>query len=147
MTSLSCKGNRVAESEPREATIEIGYPGSAISVNHYMGRRKDGGTYVKPAARAWMDELGWCVKQLHLEDWSLPLHIRCSGRFKDGRSTPDLSNLSKCTCDAIEDMTGINDQNYRWHDGDISYCENGDTPLLWITISESKIASAENRPG
>ena len=122
----------------QSVTIEIQYPGSVISVNHYQGRRKDGGTYVKPRAKEWMEELGWCIKQLHLEEWNLPLHIRCSGRFQDRRSIPDLSNLSKCTCDAIEEITGINDQNYRWHDGDITLCQNDEKPVLWITITGSE---------
>ena len=119
----------------RSMTVAMPYPGAVISVNHYLGRRKNSyGTYVKSEAKAWADELGWKIKTAHLEEWSLPLTVRCDGRFKDLRSTPDLSNLSKVTLDAIEECTGINDQNYRWQDGDITCGE----PTLWITITEGK---------
>jgi len=118
----------------KEATIEIRYPGNVISVNHYTGRTRQGGVYVKKDARLWMIELGWLIKAYHIEDWKLPLQVTCSGRFKDKRSQPDLSNLSKCTLDAIEETTGINDVNFRWHDGKVSYGE----PTLWVRIEEGK---------
>ena len=92
--------------------IRMPYPGAAISVNHYTGRRKDGGVYVKPEAKQWMDALGWLIKTQHIEDWKIPLHVTISGVFKDLRSCPDIHNLVKVTCDAIEEVTGINDQNY-----------------------------------
>jgi len=115
----------------REATIEIEYPGAVISVNHYKYR---GGIYTRKEAQAWMDELGWLVKGLHLEEWYLPLHVTCSGRFKDKRSQPDLSNLSKVILDAIEETTGMNDRDMRWHDGKVEY---GEPPMLWLNFSES----------
>ena len=118
-------------SEPREAVIEISYPGSIISVNHYKFK---GGIYTKPEAKAWQEELGWAVKGLHLEDWKLPLKVTCSGRFKDKANQPDLSNLSKCTLDALEETTGINDRDMRWIDGTVEY---GEPPVLWITIEEA----------
>jgi len=117
-----------------EVTIIMPYIGKVLSVNHYRGRRRDGGEYVKSETRDWMEELGWKIKMYHIEDWSLPLHVTCSGVFKDKRSTPDLSNLSKVILDAIEETTGINDVNYRWHDGTISYGE----PELVIEIKEEK---------
>ncbi len=114
----------------REATIEISYPGSIISVNHYKWK---GGIYTKPEAKAWMEELGWIVKGLDLNEWRLPLHITCSGRFKDKRTTPDLSNLSKCTLDAIQEVCDVNDRDMRWHDGTVEY---GEPAVLWLTIKE-----------
>lgn len=120
-------------SKERQAVIEMDYPGSVISVNHYKGWADDGNTFTRKEAKDWMEELGWTIKPLHLERWRLPLTIRCSGTFKDKRSTPDLSNLSKCTLDAIEDATGINDRGMRWQDGDITY---GDKPVLTIEITE-----------
>ena len=120
----------------RYEIIRIDYPGDCISVNHYLGKRKDGGYYVKPEAEDWMEELGWLVKRLHLEDWALPLEITCSGTFKDMRSCPDLSNLSKCTLDAIEEASGINDKNFRWHDGK-PYISDKEKPYLLITITET----------
>jgi len=118
----------------KKETIKIDYPGGVISVNHWKGRRRDGGTYTKQAALDWMNELGWLIKYMHIEDWSLPLSIKCSGYFKDERSAPDLSNLSKCTLDAIAAVTGHNDKDFRWHDGvrDVGY----GNPYLLITISE-----------
>ena len=114
--------------------IKIYYPGSFISVNHYLGRRKDGGYYVKPECRAWKEELQWLLKLCHLEDYKLPLEVTCSGYFGHWGVAPDLSNLSKVVLDAIEELTGINDKDMRWHDGErlAGYKE----PYLLITISE-----------
>lgn len=113
----------------KSITVEIYYPGNVISVNHY---KYYGGLYTKPGAKMFKDELGWLIKTSHIEDWQLPLKVHCDGRFKDKRSQPDLSNLSKVILDAIEETTGVNDKNYRWQDGEVSYGE----PTLWITIEE-----------
>ena len=119
----------------RSVTVTIGYPGGVISSNHYLGRRRDGGTYVKPQAKRFMEDLGWLLKTSHIEDWNMPISVTCSGRFKDKNNTPDLSNLSKCILDGIEELTGINDQNYRWHDGDITWSKD-EEPELTITVEE-----------
>ena len=116
----------------KEETIEISYPGSVITSNHYKYR---GGIYTKPEAKAFMVELGWTIKELHLDDWRLPLHVTCSGRFKD-RRVPDLSNLSKVILDAIQEAGGVNDKYMRWHDGDVTY---GEPPVLWISITEGEL--------
>ncbi len=118
-----------------EITVKMPYPGDVISVNHYRGRTKDGRDYVKADAQAWMDMLGWLIKQHHIEDWKLPLHITCYGTFKDNRSAPDLSNLSKCVLDAIEEVSGVNDKDMRWHDGE-RVINGTDKPELIITIRE-----------
>ena len=115
----------------RSVTIELAYPGSVISVNHYKHR---GGFYTKPEARTFMEELGWKVKAYHIEDWKRPLQVTCSGVFKDKRSQPDLSNLSKVILDAIQEATGVNDRDMRWHDGQVLY---GSKPVLMITIEEN----------
>jgi Holliday junction resolvase RusA-like endonuclease len=117
----------------RSITMEIAYPGACISVNHYRGRAQDGGEYVRPEARAWQEELMWALKPYHLEDWRLPLSVTCDGVFLDKRHQPDLSNLSKCTLDAIEEVTGVNDQNMRWRDGQVTYSKK---PVLIITVEE-----------
>lgn len=123
----------------RSFSFRIGYPGCVVSVNHYRGRRRDGGEFVKPEAREWMTEIGWLIKTQHIEDWRLPLHVTCSGTFQDRRSAPDLSNLSKCLLDALQEVSGVNDRDMRWHDGtraiDISQ-----EPSLKITIEESSPA-------
>ncbi len=110
--------------------IEMGYPGSVISVNHYKH-----GYYTKLETKTWMDELGWKVKSAHLEDWRLPLSIRCDGRFKDRANQPDLSNLSKVILDALQEASGVNDRDMRWQDGDVSY---GEPPTLTITITAGR---------
>ena len=106
-----------------------------LSVNHYLGRRKGGGYYVKQEVKDWKEEFGWKIKQYHgtkpIEDWKLPLTVKCSGTFKDKRSQPDLHNLSKVILDAIEETTGINDRDMRWRDGNVYY---GKEPRLYITI-------------
>jgi Holliday junction resolvase RusA-like endonuclease len=122
--------------ERRAVTIGIPYPGAVISVNHYRGRSKDGGEYVKAEAKAWMDALGWLLKSYHVEDWRLPLHVTCSGMFQDAAHAPDLSNLSKCTLDAIEEVTGVNDRNFRWHDGSLIY-KKDERPEIIIEIKEA----------
>ena len=123
--------------ERHSVTISIHYSGKCISVNHYLGRTYDGREYVRAEARNWMDMLGWEIKLAHVEDWRLPLSVTCSGRFKDQRSAPDLSNLSKCVLDAIEAVTGINDRDMRWRDGERTIDNNSD-PELTITIEEAR---------
>ena len=124
-----------------EIIVKMPYLGDVISVNHYRGRTRDGREYIKADAQAWMDMLGWLLKQYHIEDWKLPLHVTCSGVFRDNRSAPDLSNLSKCCLDAIEEVSGVNDRDMRWHDGDRRI--NGtDSPELTITIKELECGTA-----
>lgn len=119
----------------RQDIIKIMYPGSCISVNHYLGKRKDGGYYVKPDCKAWKIEFQWLLKKCRLEEYKLPLEISCDGYFKNLRTAPDLSNLSKVILDSIQELTGVNDKNYRWHDGVrlIGYKD----PYLLITIKEA----------
>jgi len=118
-----------------DEVIKIPYPGSHISVNHYLGRNKKGGYYVKPETKDFKTELQWLLKRCHLEDYTLPLEVTCSGWFKDERSAPDLSNLSKVILDAIQELTGINDREFRWHDGERNI--GFKNPYLLITIKGS----------
>jgi len=119
----------------RQDVIKIYYPGSEISVNHYLGRRIGGGYYVKPETRAWKEEFQWLLKKCHLEDYKLPIEVTCSGWFRNERSAPDLSNLSKIIMDSIEELIGVNDKDFRWHDGErvIGVKE----PYLLITLKEN----------
>lgn len=122
----------------RSITVDLPYIGKVISVNHYLGKRKSHyGFYVKGETKAWMDELGWKIKSAHIEEWNLPLTVKCDGLFRDGRSTPDLSNLSKVVLDAIQEAIGVNDVNMRWHDGTVKIDSNKE-PTLWITIEEAE---------
>ena len=117
----------------REKIVDMPYI-KDLSVNHYLGRKRDGGYYVKDEIKRWKEELGWKLVTAHIEDWRRPIHVRCDGWFKDKRSTPDLNNLGKVIMDSIEETCGVNDRFYRWQDGDIHYTE--DEPYLKITIKE-----------
>jgi len=123
--------------KPRQLVISMPYPGEVISVNHYRGRNRYGSEFVRGEAQAWMDALGWQLKLHHIEDWQLPLNVTCSGIFSDLNHAPDLSNLSKCTLDAIEAVTGVNDRDMRWHDGDMKI-DPDYTPEMEITIEEAE---------
>ena len=114
----------------RKITVEMEYIGKELSVNHYKYYTR----YTKRETKEWMEELGWRIATKHLDDWRLPLTVTCSGRFRDKRSTPDLSNLSKVILDAIQEVTTINDKHMRWRDGEITY---GEEPTLFITIEEA----------
>lgn len=118
----------------RSIIVEMPYIGGCLSENKFRGRRRDGMLYVKRETRDWMEELGWKIKTAHIEEWELPLTVKCDGRFKNTHRQPDLSNLSKVILDAIEETTGVNDRDMRWQDGEVSYGE----PTLWITITEAK---------
>ena len=109
-------------------TIPMPYIGKELSVNHYKH-----GFFTKREVKDWMEALGWLIKPHHIEDWKRPLRVICDGHFKDKRSTPDLSNLSKVILDAIEEATGVNDREMRWQDGEIYQGE----PTLMITIKEA----------
>ncbi len=116
--------------------IKIEYPGSFITVNHYLGRRKDGGYYVKQETKDWKEQFQWLLKKCHLEDYKLPLEVTCSGWFKDERSAPDLSNLSKVIMDSIEEIIyGVNDKDFRWHDGTRTIGVK-EPPYLLVMIKE-----------
>ena len=118
----------------RTEVIRMPYIGG-LSVNHRLGRRKDGGYYLKKAVKDWNEEFGWLLKKLHLEDWRLPLQVKCDGVFKNLRSAPDLNNLVKIT-DVIQEISGINDKDMRWVDGTRKI--KAEEPHLLITIKEGE---------
>lgn len=126
----------------RYVKVSMPYPGDVISVNHYQGRAADGHEYVKAEAQAWKDELIITLNNYQsrantsLDDWKLPLTVTCDGKFKDLNHCPDLSNLSKVTLDAIQDVTGVNDRDMRWHDGKREL-DKESVPELIITIEEN----------
>lgn len=104
-----------------------------LSVNHYLGRRRGGGYYVKPEITKWKETLGWLLKTSHIEDWKLPLTVRCDIVQNDKR-TRDAHNYFKVSCDAIEELTGINDTNYLTESGVITYSDRAE---LIITVTEN----------
>lgn len=98
-----------------------------LSVNHYLGRWADGGYYVKPAVKAWKEELTIKVRnQTHLRGLkpTAPIIITLKAYYPDGRSITDGQNASKVICDAIEDAwirpdglgPLINDRDFRFRD-------------------------------
>ena len=118
----------------KSAIIRMPYLGD-LSVNHRLGKRKGGGYYVKASVRQWNEEFGWKIKPLHIEEWRLPISVKCDGVFKDQRSAPDLNNLIKIL-DVIEEVSGVNDKNMRWEDGS-RLIDKHEKPSLTITIKEA----------
>lgn len=49
---------------------------------------------------------------------SPPIHIRLTGRWKNHRSACDYDNLHKIIGDAIKAAIEIDDEHFRWHDGE-----------------------------
>ena len=120
----------LGEEGMKSVAIRMSYIGKVLSVNHYKYK---GGIYTRREVKDWMEMLGWMVKGQHIQEWFLPLKVTCDGVFKNKRSQPDLSNLSKVILDAIEETTGINDRDMRWCDGKVMY---GEPQELIITIEE-----------
>jgi len=75
-------------------------------------------------ARAEANRLGIEVKP--------PLIIRLSGWFKDWRSVPDLHNLHKVIGDALQQAFFVNDQLFRFEDGEIAVGTHD--PMLRIEV-------------
>lgn len=111
-----------------------------LSVNHYLGVSTYG-RYVKIEVKEWKETLGWLIKEAcrnlpPLDEWKLPLNVKCDVQFpKDKRRIGDISNYSKVVLDAIQDVSGVNDRDMRWQDGDVTF---GDEARLVITISEGE---------
>lgn len=116
-------------------TITMPYIGGSLSVNHYLGRNGRR-VFIKKEVVEWKEDFGWKIKMSHIEDWKMPISVTCNGKFKDLNNAPDLSNLSKVIMDSIEDITHINDRNYRWHDGAVILKKDED-PELQIIIEEA----------
>lgn len=104
-----------------------------LSVNHYLIKSRRG-FFKRKEVKDWQKELGWKIKTLHLEDWKLPLEVRCDLSQTDNR-TRDISNFSKVVLDAIEEASGVNDRDMRWRDGKIN---KGIVDWLIITINEGR---------
>ena len=118
----------------KSITIEMPYI-KDLSVNHYLGRRRGGGYYVKKEVKAWGEELGWLIKTQHIEDWKLPLHVNIDCVFRNKRDACDPHNLLKVVCDAIEEVTGVNDKYYTTSTGEPLF-DAEQEPHLIISIGE-----------
>ena len=108
---------------------------SNLSVNHYLIKSKHG-FFKRKEITAWQDALGWQIKTSHIEDWKLPLTVRCDLTQNDYRIR-DISNFSKVVLDAIEEATGVNDRDMRWMDG-LWTGSHTEEPNLLITIKEAE---------
>lgn len=111
-------------------TIEMEYFRN-LSVNYY--RTKDG--RVKSDVKQWRDELAFIIKaNMNAQDleFKTPLKVRVDGQFKDKRSMPDLHNLLKVVCDAVEKGLGIDDRQYFTETGQP---EVGPEPKVIVAIS------------
>lgn len=115
----------------KQVSVSMDYIGSVLSVNHYKW-----GYYTRPETRAWMEELGWRLKRYHIEDWKLPLTVKCNGIFKDKRSCPDIHNCLKIICDSIQSVTNLNDRDFITQTGE-PIIDKAQEPRLIITITGS----------
>lgn len=81
------------------------------SKNAYKSR--DG--YTRADVIRWMDALAWMAAAQSKSAgivWRPPLKLTVGGTFKDGRSMPDLHNLTIPIMDAVQDGLSINDKHF-----------------------------------
>lgn len=115
----------------RTMMVKMPYIGSDLSVNHYKF-----GTYQKkPEVIGWMNQLGWEIKSARIQDWKQPITVNVSGVFKNEGRCPDTHNLLKVICDAIQDVTGLNDKYYRT-ETEVPVIDKTREPTLIIRITE-----------
>lgn len=94
------------------------YPGRYISANHLRYRNSP---HIRLEAAAWMDGL---VKVIRTEknrlgiEFTPPVHIRLTGRWKDRRYACDYDNLHLAIGNCIKAAIEIDDEHFRWHDGE-----------------------------
>jgi len=104
--------------QPLSMTITMPYI-KDLSVNSYkiMGRGGRHTTATKPHVTEWMNELADKIREHELfnEFFGTPATIYVKGFFVDDRA-PDIHNLAKVICDAIEPAIGVNDKNIRFKD-------------------------------
>lgn len=104
---------------------------SNLSVNHYLIKSRHG-VFKRKEIKDWQEALGWQIKTSHIEDWKLPLTVKCDVVQNDKRIR-DISNYSKVVLDALEEASDVNDRDMRWQDGDILVRKDQE-PALIITI-------------
>lgn len=114
--------------------VSVPYPGAIISINHYKDQRSHG-HHTRVEATRWMNNLALMARaeanRLGIEV-KPPLIIRLSGWFKDWRSVPDLHNLHKVIGDALQQAFFVNDQLFRFEDGEIAVGTHD--PMLRIEV-------------
>ena len=96
-------------------TIPMDYPGWSISKNGlwHGGDRRRG---LNPEAKRWREALAESVRMWLLGNGIRavcpPVHVEVGGRFFDRAHCPDMHNLGELVCDAVQDGTGISDQEF-----------------------------------
>ena len=132
-------------------TVEVMMPyiGNCLSVNHYMGRRKDGGTYLKKETKEWMGLLTMLMRdRMAGKEPTKPIYISVWYQFKDRRSACDPNNLHKVIADALQPVLG-NDKDFSFIDHPIIYEKDKD-PSIWIFVGVKdarKTTTAQPRSG
>lgn len=104
-----------ASSKPAQALhiagLSVWVEGRPISVNAMYGKRKGGGRYLTPEARAWRD-LVWLAFRMQGSNPftadQLPLQLHCT--FYGVRA--DADNLLKLTVDGIKAALDIDDRHF-----------------------------------
>ena len=112
--------------------VQMPYIGKCLSVNHY----KPDGRHTLPEAKEWMGVLRILVDyKLHKHEWQvkLPVTIYLHGKFKDGRSVTDLSNLHKVIGDSLKKSDRFPDDK-EFNFSDEGYEVGCSDPVLIIGI-------------
>jgi hypothetical protein len=135
LQSKKVVSNSQAKESPqkRQTTIKIGYPGSVITENHYLGRNGKA-TYVKPEAREFQKDLIAGLEACGVRKYHAPIKVTMTGVFKNENRRPDMQNM-KCVYDAIETFTGLNDKDFYTETIPGTIDKNQD-PHLLIKIAE-----------
>jgi len=121
-------GWQVGDSEGDEVkiTVDMHYL-PTLSVNRY----KTALGITRHEVKDWMGQLAWVVQWALEISMKPPIKVRVEGEFKNKRSTPDLHNLHKVICDAVQDGLLIDDKHFQVEDGVSGIA---DPPRLRITI-------------
>jgi len=90
-----------------------------VSVNSYriVGRGGRPTNAIKPSVLFWMADLADRIREHPDFDeyYGTPCTVYVKGFFVDNR-VPDIHNLAKVICDAIEPAIGVNDKDIRFKD-------------------------------
>jgi len=111
--------------------IEMPYINN-LSVNSYRLSSRKGSTYsIKNSVKGWMVELARKVS-VYQGLVQTPVFVTVSGTFKNKASEPDMHNLDKVLCDALEMGLKLNDRSFRFRVGTVNYSSKD--PVLKIVL-------------
>lgn len=113
--------------------VKMPYIGSCLSVNHYQGRRRGGGTFIKPETKEWMGLLTSLMRQkMKNKTFEKPVYITVRYTFKDRRCSCDPNNLHKVIADALQPVFG-NDKDFCFIDTPPVY-NKGCDPVIVVSV-------------